>query len=111
VTTPPAHIDLQRDRGLRIRWTDGTESFYPVAYLRRMSPSAEARAVREQLARDPLTVLPASPAGGQLRAEDAELVGRYAIRIRFSDGHDTGLYSWTYLREIDPGHTTDGAGP
>ena len=35
-------------------------------------------------------------------AESAELVGNYAIKIRFSDGHDTGLYSWTYLREIDP---------
>jgi DUF971 family protein len=29
-------------------------------------------------------------------------VGNYAIRIRFSDGHDTGLYSWDYLRRIDP---------
>ena len=40
---------------------------------------------------------------GPLRALDAELVGNYAIRIRFSDGHDTGLYSWEYLRRIDPG--------
>jgi DUF971 family protein len=30
------------------------------------------------------------------------MVGNYAIRIRFSDGHDTGIYSWAYLREIDP---------
>jgi DUF971 family protein len=32
------------------------------------------------------------------------MVGNYAIRIRFSDGHDTGIYSWAYLREIDPGN-------
>ncbi len=69
-----------------------------------MSPSADARVLREQLARNPLTVLPAKSLGGDrpLTASGAELVGNYAIRIRFSDGHDTGLYSWEYLRQIDP---------
>ena len=44
-----------------------------------------------------------SPSADQpLMATDAELVGNYAVRIRFSDGHDTGLYSWPYLRQIDP---------
>ncbi len=100
----PEHLDLDRDRGLTVRWPDGRESFYPVAYLRRMSPSAETRQLREELARNPLTVLPAGSVGQAepLTAVDAELVGHYAIRIRFSDGHDTGLYSWSYLREIDP---------
>jgi DUF971 family protein len=99
----PAHLDLQRDRGLTVRWSDGRESFFPVAYLRRMSPSAESRELRKSLAANPLTVLPAAPAGDQpLTAEDLELVGHYAVRIRFSDGHDTGLYTWAYLREIDP---------
>lgn len=68
-----------------------------------MSPSAEARQLREELERNPLTVLPSSGGGGgKLTAVDAELVGNYAVRIRFSDGHDTGIYSWRYLREIDP---------
>lgn len=68
-----------------------------------MSPSAESRHLREELAKNPLTVLPASAQhAGPLTALDAEFVGNYAIRIRFSDGHDTGLYSWKYLREIDP---------
>jgi DUF971 family protein len=100
-------MDLERDKGLTIEWHDGSRVFYPIAYLRRMSPSADARALREQMASNPLTVLPNSMAGGgvaagPLRAVDAELVGRYAIRIRFSDGHDTGIYSWRYLREITP---------
>ena len=30
----------------------------------------------------------------------AEPVGRYALRIRFDDGHDTGLYTWPYLRQL-----------
>ena len=100
----PAHLDLARDRGLTVHWTDGTRSFYPIAYLRRMSPSAEARILREQLAKNPLTVLPNTGDGKPLTATSAELIGNYAVRIRFSDGHNTGLYSWDYLRQIDPEH-------
>lgn len=100
---PPRHIDLKKDRGLTIEWADGSTSYYSVAYLRKMSPSAEARELREQQRTNPLAVLPASfGAGGPLVAERAELVGNYALRIVFSDGHATGLYSWDYLREIDP---------
>jgi DUF971 family protein len=99
----PKRLDLQRDRALTVQWTDGRVSIYPIPYLRRMSPSADARALREEVANNPLAVLPSS-GGGPLVATGAELVGNYAIRIRFSDGHDTGIYSWAYLREIDPGN-------
>jgi len=101
---PPRHIDLKKEKGLTIEWADGATSFYPIAHLRRLSPSAEAREMREQQKRNPLTVLPASAtrAQGPLTALDAELVGNYALRIVFSDGHRTGIYTWEYLREIDP---------
>jgi DUF971 family protein len=98
----PLHLDLDRANGLRITWADGATHFFPVAHLRRQSPSADARDLREQLAANPLTVIPASSAAGPLRAESIELVGNYACRIRFSDGHDTGIYSWRYLRSIAP---------
>ena len=103
VSEAPRHIDLKKDRGLTIEWSDGTTSYYSIAYLRKMSPSAEARQLREEMARNPLVVLPSTASrGGPLVADGAELVGHYAIRVRFSDGHDTGIYSWDYLREIDP---------
>ncbi len=103
MTDKPVHLDLQKDHGLTVCWADGSESFFPIDFLRRMSPSAEARQLREDLASNPLAVLPAASVGdGPLTAVDAELVGNYALRIRFSDGHHTGLYSWTYLREIAP---------
>lgn len=106
---PPTHLDLKKDRGLTVAWSDGSSSYFSIAYLRRMSPSAEARQLREDMAKNPLTVLPAPKKGGDapLVAESAELVGNYAIRIRFSDGHDTGIYSWAYLREIDPANELD----
>jgi DUF971 family protein len=104
----PKHLDLQKDKGLTVTWSDGRVSFYTIKHLRRMSPSADARALRDEMAENPLTVLPTSgggasgTSGGELTAEGAELVGNYALRIRFSDGHDTGIYSWEYLRDIDP---------
>ena len=96
----PKHLDLDRTKGLTVQWRDGTESFYPVDHLRRYSPSAEARELREELERNPLAVL-YTFIGRATEAVDAELVGSY-VRIRFSDGHDTGLYTWNYLRSIDP---------
>jgi DUF971 family protein len=100
----PAHLDLKKDKGLTVQWADGVTSYYSIPYLRKMSPSAETRHLREEMAKNPLTVLPANMAShrGPLVATDAELVGNYAIKIVFSDGHDTGIYSWTYLRSIDP---------
>jgi len=106
---PPAKLDLKKDRGLAVEWADGSASYYPIAYLRKMSPSAEQRELREEMERNPLTVLPSSMANaGEVRATGAELVGNYALRIEFSDGHRTGLFSWTYLRSIDP--RLEGAG-
>jgi DUF971 family protein len=100
---PPRHLDLKKDRGLSVEWADGDVSYYSIGYLRRMSPSAEQRQLREEMEKNPLTVLPSSMSNpGELRAESAELVGNYALRIIFSDGHKTGLFSWDYLRRIDP---------
>lgn len=99
---PPRHLHLDRARGLTIEWPDGRSVFYPVAWLRRMSPSADARELRKELDQNPLAVLPSGGDVGPLRAEGIEAVGNYAIRIRFSDGHASGIYSWTYLRGIEP---------
>ncbi len=104
---PPAKLDLKKDKGLTVEWADGTTSYFSIAYLRKMSPSADMRELREQIAKNPLTVLPSSanrPQASPLVATDAQLVGNYAIKIVFSDGHATGLFSWDYLRSIDRGN-------
>ena len=98
----PANIDLKKDRGLTIEWQDGSASYYSVAYLRKMSPSADMRQLREEMAKNPLAILPEAAGTGSVVATGAELVGNYAIRITFSDGHSTGIYSWAYLRALDP---------
>ena len=103
----PKHLELKKDQALTVYWWDGRVSVYPVAHLRRMSPSADQRELRQEMARNPLTVLPSAPesapgSGHALTVTDLQLVGNYAVQLTFSDGHRTGIYSWQYLREIDP---------
>lgn len=100
----PQHLDIKRTLGLTIEWENNTTSFFPVLYLRKMSPAADQKKIREELANNPLAILPQSAITGDkpVCIDNVEFVGHYAIRIRFNDGHDTGIYSWEYLHEIDP---------
>ena len=107
-THTPRHLDLKKDTALTITWQDGRESVYPIAHLRRLSPSADMRELRKQMKENPLTILPDGSGGGSLTAVGAEMVGNYAIKIIFSDGHATGIYTWDYLREIDPAVNPEG---
>ena len=43
----PVQLDLKKDEGLTIVWSDGVRSYYPIAHLRRLSPSADARELRK----------------------------------------------------------------
>ena len=102
----PTSLDLKKDRGLTIEWSDGTSSYYSIAYLRRMSPSADMKQLRDEMQTNPLTILNprggGGGGGGPVAADEAPQVGNYAIKIEFSDGHSSGIYSWEYLRQIDP---------
>tara|TARA_B100001964_G_scaffold211666_1_gene247115 strand:- start:46 stop:366 length:321 start_codon:yes stop_codon:yes gene_type:complete len=101
MATIPRHLDLKRETGLRIDWDDDSTIFYPVTFLRRMSPSADSKATREDLDNNPLAILP-STSNEPLTIEDIELVGNYAVRFVFSDGHSAGIYSWEYLQTLHP---------
>jgi DUF971 family protein len=95
---------LKKDRGLTVQWEDGSSSYYSINYLRKMSPAADARQMREEMEKNPLAVMPTSMADSldkPLKAEDIQFVGNYAIRIIFSDGHNSGIYSWDYLLSLD----------
>jgi DUF971 family protein len=97
---PSKIVHHQQSRRLEVGFADGTHFDLPCEYLRVFSPSAEVRghgpAPRAGEPYEPLLV------GGKRAVNIAaiEPVGRYAVRLRFDDGHDTGLYTWDGLREL-----------
>ena len=79
---------------LEIDFTDGKTCSLPAEYLRVESPSAEVQGHGGPATRKVV-------AGRRhVKIEAIEPVGHYAIRIIFDDRHDTGIYSWSYLREL-----------
>ncbi len=96
-TTIPYAINRQND-GLRIEWDQhGHEGFYPARELRLACPCAgcvEEMSGRPRL--DPVSIpLEVSPLG-------VALVGAYGIKIQWSDGHSTGIYTFERLRQSCP---------
>jgi len=105
----PVLIDLDRTRELRIRWSDGLESVYPLSLLRRECPCASCREGRSERERTPLRVVPsANEQHDMVIADKAELVGHYALRITWKDGHDAGIYDFALLRALAPSRTDAG---
>jgi len=99
----PIGFELDRQRELRIRWADGHQTILPLAVLRKGCPCAACRGERESQASGGLPVVPAAAAQrAKVTAVSAELVGQYALRIRWEDGHDTGIYDYELLRRLDP---------
>ena len=91
--SPPESIDVTPENAIRILWPGGPEVTLPAARLRDLCPCASC--VEEGTGRKLLE--PASiPA--DIRPLQITPVGSYAIRIDWSDGHSTGIYSWDTLR-------------
>lgn len=90
----PSEIRLRkRDRLLTVAYADGRSFDLGFEFLRVHSPSAEVKGHgpgQEVL----------QTGKEQVLITDVEPVGRYAVRLRFDDGHDTGLYTWKYLYEL-----------
>lgn len=81
------------EKRLEVDFDDGKNFALPAELLRVESPSAEVQGHGP----GGKTLVPGKRHVG-IAGVDA--VGNYAIRIRFDDGHDTGIFSWTYLREM-----------
>ena len=90
----PSELRLHKDRKTLTVTFAGAESFdLPAEYLRVKSPSAEVQGHSP----DERKTVPGKKNVGIMEVLP---VGNYAVRIRFDDGHDTGLFSWDYLHEL-----------
>jgi DUF971 family protein len=99
-STEPATIHADRAAGtLSIGWRDGHQTIYPAVTLRWLCPCAYCRG--EAGLPGWLDSAP-SLSADQLRLVDLSLVGQYAIAPTWGDGHHTGFYPFTTLREMCP---------
>jgi DUF971 family protein len=93
----PTELKLRtRSRQLEVVFDDGSRFELPFEYLRVHSPSAE---VKGHGPGEGVLVTGKESVG----ITAIEPVGRYAVKLVFDDGHDTGLYSWKYLYELGSG--------
>ncbi len=91
----PTQIIEESDREISVNWSDGNESKYTAAQLRRACPCAGCvnewtgeKTLRDESVPDDLSF------------SHITIVGRYALNFHFSDGHETGIYSFAYLRKL-----------
>lgn len=90
---PSAITYHTKSRTLELTYQDDERAILSAEYLRVFSPSAEVRGHSDgerklQMGKKHVEI------------KQIEPVGNYAVKILFSDGHDTGIYSWDYLREL-----------
>ena len=91
----PVDMEWVEKGVLSITWSDGHKARYPVRYLRQHCPCAactdgwtgELRLKPDDV---PLVIM----------LQDIQPVGRYAFQFTWSDGHDTGIYSYSFLRRL-----------
>jgi DUF971 family protein len=90
----PTELVVNRaERVLKVTFDDGKSFSLPAEYLRTQSPSAEVQGHSEAQRQ--------TVGGKQMVAiTGIEQVGNYAVKLLFDDGHDTGLFSWSYLHEL-----------
>lgn len=91
----PTQIIEESDSELSIVWSDGLESRFSAASLRRSCPCAGC--INEWTGEKQLDE---SSVPDDLSFGHISIVGRYALNFHFSDGHDTGIFSFAILRQL-----------
>ena len=91
--------------GVEIDWKDGHQSSWTFAWLRNACPCATCHEEREKTGRPPGTPKPKEKTllvmyEAPVKPVDVSPVGKYALKFKWSDGHESGIYSWDYLRRI-----------
>ena len=91
--------------GVEVDWKDGHRSRWSFAWLRNACPCATCHEEREKDGRAPGVAKPKPQAllamyEAPPRPLEATPVGNYALRFKWNDGHQSGIYSWEYLRRV-----------
>ncbi len=93
----PIQIVEESSSEVSIKWSDDTESRFTAAALRRSCPCAGC--INEWTGEK---MLDPAKIADDLTFRKISIVGRYALNFDFSDGHETGIFSFKYLRDLKP---------
>jgi DUF971 family protein len=105
ITPLKVRVKKTEGTGMEIDWRDGHSSSWNFAWLRNACPCATCHEEREKAGRLPgeakpkpktLLVMYEPP----VRPLEVLSVGKYAIKFKWNDGHESGIYSWDYLRRV-----------
>jgi DUF971 family protein len=105
VTPKKVRVMKTEGTGVEIDWKDGHHSAWNFAWLRNACPCATCHEERDKSGRAPgvpkpkpqtLLVMYEPPA----RPVEVTPVGKYALKFKWTDGHESGIYSWEYLRRV-----------
>lgn len=100
----PKQIKVADKENLLIRWEDDSETILNLKYMRDECPCASCKGetILLRTYRPPKLQM-YSP--DMYKIKNIEIVGGYAIQITWKDGHNTGIYSWEYIRQLEAGQT------
>ena len=100
-------VNVTTGTGMDIEWKDGHRSSYSFVFLRDACPCALCDEERGKTHRKPGDAAKLAPGALPMfkptaKPNTVEPVGKYAIRFHWNDGHELGIYSWQFLREVCP---------
>lgn len=98
----PQALQITSDARLQIEWSDGSQLQYPIRTLRDQCPCATCREKRKEPESPDTNLLPIVSPEQMVELAITKMwpVGSYAYGIEFSDGHNTGIYTYEYLRAL-----------
>ena len=96
----PTKLSVTEEQKLEIEWSDGSIRQYGFDELRESCPCASCLERRQKPEATSLLPILSAEEISPLRIEQMNPVGNYAYNIRFSDGHDTGIYQLTLLLQL-----------
>ncbi|MEZ5306625.1 MAG: DUF971 domain-containing protein [Pyrinomonadaceae bacterium] len=91
----PTAIIEESESEISIQWTDGADESFKAFELRSNCPCAEC--VNEWTGEK---ILDPKSVDSEIKFSSISVVGRYALNFHFSDGHDTGIFSFKFLRDL-----------
>ena len=103
----PKQIKISEKTHLHIKWNDDSESKIDLKYLRNECPCANCKGETVLLK----TYRPAKKVSDNpdiYKIKNIQAVGGYAIQISWKDGHDTGIFSWEYLKKLEDSENAGG---